>query len=417
MSVSDGQIANAATFNNAFMSRINDTSTSGSVAVGGNIKASVQTGLVAFAGGGQASATQITKDNAFVQVVASNGDSLKLPPSVAGLKIQVFNQGANTAAVFPSLGEQIDGLAANTSVSVPTGDGRIFTCSAIGLWYSDSSVQQEFDDLSPTTTKGDLITRDASTNVRLPVGADGQALVADSAQATGLKYAAVGDVSGPVTVSDNAIAVFDGTSGKVIKESLASIDLTGRGVFYGLQSTNEGVRLPEIATPSTPASGTGLIYFKSDGKPYSLNDSGVETDLTDATGTTQITARAHTSSQSLANDVETQVSFTTEEYDAGADLSATTFTAPDTDYYHIDCGLAWSSNASNSRYMILKKNGSATDTKIETTSAGNSFYQSISRDIFLTSGDTIDLYARQNSGGNLSFDGSSMTFLNIHKIK
>jgi hypothetical protein len=36
----------------------------------------------------------------------------------------------------------------------------------------------------------------------------------------------------------------------------------------------------EIATPTTPDVGYGKFYFKSDGKPYALNDSGTEVDLT-----------------------------------------------------------------------------------------------------------------------------------------
>lgn len=41
---------------------------------------------------------------------------------------------------------------------------------------------------------------------------------------------------------------------------------------------------PEIATPSTPATGYGRIYFKTDGKPYALDDLGTEYDLTSAVG-------------------------------------------------------------------------------------------------------------------------------------
>lgn len=37
-----------------------------------------------------------------------------------------------------------------------------------------------------------------------------------------------------------------------------------------------GLTLPEIVTPSTPASGKGKVYFKSDGRLYSLDDSGLE---------------------------------------------------------------------------------------------------------------------------------------------
>jgi len=49
-------------------------------------------------------------------------------------------------------------------------------------------------------TKGDLYGVDANGNLeRLPVGADGAALVADSAQALGLKYSGVGPFSTPQT--------------------------------------------------------------------------------------------------------------------------------------------------------------------------------------------------------------------------
>lgn len=41
---------------------------------------------------------------------------------------------------------------------------------------------------SPLTTKGDIYTRDASADARLPVGTNGQALFADSAETTGIKW-------------------------------------------------------------------------------------------------------------------------------------------------------------------------------------------------------------------------------------
>lgn len=45
-----------------------------------------------------------------------------------------------------------------------------------------------FDSLAPTTTKGDIIVRTSSTNVRQAIGSDGQALIADSTQTNGLKW-------------------------------------------------------------------------------------------------------------------------------------------------------------------------------------------------------------------------------------
>lgn len=45
-----------------------------------------------------------------------------------------------------------------------------------------------FDNVAPTTSKGDLIVHNGADNVRLPVGTDGQVLTADSAAAEGVAW-------------------------------------------------------------------------------------------------------------------------------------------------------------------------------------------------------------------------------------
>lgn len=51
-----------------------------------------------------------------------------------------------------------------------------------------SSLDYKITQLNPLTTKGDIIVRSATANARLPVGSDGQMLVADSTQTLGVKY-------------------------------------------------------------------------------------------------------------------------------------------------------------------------------------------------------------------------------------
>jgi len=73
---------------------------------------------------------------------------------------------------------------------------------------------------SPLTTKGDLYTF-STTNTRLPLGTAGQVLSVDTGEATGLKWITLGsgsgDVVGPASAVAGQMAVFDGTTGKLIK--------------------------------------------------------------------------------------------------------------------------------------------------------------------------------------------------------
>lgn len=95
---------------------------------------STTTGITAHAGGGQANAVQLTTEFNEVTVVATSGDSVKLPSAVAGLAITIKNNGSEALAVFPFLGDSINTGVVNASVSLSPGVAKTFRAQDITVW-------------------------------------------------------------------------------------------------------------------------------------------------------------------------------------------------------------------------------------------------------------------------------------------
>ena len=93
--------------------------------------------IVAFAGGGQANATQLTAEINKVTTVANPGDSVMLPASAPGLTIIVINKGANAVQVFGLGVDIIDDSPAATGVSQMRNSTVIYTCTTAGVWATE----------------------------------------------------------------------------------------------------------------------------------------------------------------------------------------------------------------------------------------------------------------------------------------
>ena len=102
----------------------------------------------------------------------------------AGDSVQIQNIGAGVCTI--TAGTATVTTAGSLILSQWEGGTLYFTSTSASIFFD--VVQSGFT--SPLTTKGDLYTRTSSADARLPVGTNGYTLVADSAEATGLKWAA-----------------------------------------------------------------------------------------------------------------------------------------------------------------------------------------------------------------------------------
>jgi hypothetical protein len=98
---------------------------------------SVQVGITARAGGGQALATLLTGNDCQVTTVASANDSVILPVSTPGLDIYVTNAAAaNSMNVYAQGTDTINAIAASSPLAVAAGKSVCFHCPVVGKWYA-----------------------------------------------------------------------------------------------------------------------------------------------------------------------------------------------------------------------------------------------------------------------------------------
>jgi len=122
-----------------------------------------------------------------------------------------------------------------------------------------ASKSAAFNALAPTTTKGDLIANSGTDNIRVPVGTDGQILIADSTQTSGVKW---GSVTGVGTVTSVGIVPPAFLSASSAITSSGNITLTYNGT--AIPTTSGGTGLNSLGTAGqvlrVNSGATGLEY-------------------------------------------------------------------------------------------------------------------------------------------------------------
>jgi hypothetical protein len=119
-------------------------------------------------------------------------------------------------------------VVAAATASGGGGGGITLPVSIANGGTGQTSKTAAFDALAPTTTKGDLIVSNGTDNIRVPVGGtNGHVLTVDSAEASGVKWAATGGgLTLPVSIANGGTGSTTATAARValgVSEIIAAV--------------------------------------------------------------------------------------------------------------------------------------------------------------------------------------------------
>jgi hypothetical protein len=213
-------------------------------------------------------------------VIGVTGNAAANVADIQGAADQVLR--VNTGGTALAFGQLNLAAAAAVTGSLPIANGGT----------GQATQTTAFNALSPVTTKGDLIARDSTNNIRLPVGADNRFLVADSSKASGLDWKAL-DIDAQQVVGGAPLASIDLTNFHINSGSITFFDLDFAGspnytlTTAGRSTKNYRVTFTSVYGISTSANRYTYFRFLVNGTPQTDFDTVCFT--TDSYRPTQIT--------------------------------------------------------------------------------------------------------------------------------
>lgn len=264
-----------------------------------NSSLTVTAGTGLTGGGLVALGSVITLDNAGVLSITGTTNRLTASASTGAVTLDISALYAGQTSIT-TLGTISSGTWNGTTIAIANGG------------TGQTSQTAAFDALAPTTTKGDLIVHNGTDNIREAIGTNNYVLTADSAQASGVKWAPATAVSS-VTVTDDTTTNATmypiwaaGTSGAQAM-TVSSTKITfnpSTGLLTSTGFSGSGALLTSIpngglvnssitVTAGTGMSGGGSVSL---GGSVTLNNAGV----TSIAGTAnRVTASASTGAVTL----------------------------------------------------------------------------------------------------------------------
>lgn len=199
---------------------------------------------------GAAGANGTDGDNAFSvttspAVIPPVGDTVILDVNQSewvGSPATVLIEGAGYFLVIAKSPTAIEvenlGYPSNVAAGNPINTGAVIAPGGERGEDGTPAVPPTINDVSPTTTKGDIMVDNGANSpdpnvVRLAAGTDGQVVAAVAGQPTGLEYRTIA----PNTATDNAIARFNGAAGTPVPTQNSLLIITDDGA---IQSTPTG---------------------------------------------------------------------------------------------------------------------------------------------------------------------------------
>jgi len=176
--------------------------------------------------------------------------------------------GSNTQLQFNNSG--VFGASANLTWDGTTLSSTQINITGQGTLRLQDTTGGEYVGLRSPSALG------ASYTLTFPAddGTSGQALITDGSGGLSWSTAASGDVYGPASATDNAVARFDSTTGKIIQNSVVIVGDTGDVSGVG---TLSAATLTLTNALGTAYGGTGLTSFTSGGVVYASSTSALAT--------------------------------------------------------------------------------------------------------------------------------------------